>query len=489
MVIGALATPALQAQDDDLVLAVLKAGQPAEPINQERAQELSRGHLANINRLVEEGTLLIAGPLVPGGAGADERGLFFLDVASIDEARRIVSTDPAIAAGALQANLSTFRTPYPLRRTLELERAARQARLADGQAADFKMRAWVIATAPSGDATEEALNEMRRRGEIAFSGTSATDAGEEVWAVLDAPDLTAARGLFEQGDADVAWSLRTWYSSVEHEQMPRLAVRPDAPTFEILEVREAGRFAPFHGSFEKRVEVFGVQVLATEQVHDKKVLHAAHVTAQYLDNDEDGQVDDPAVHAALIRGGAFLAMAATERDFHRLDPDWDALESGGFRIGQDLYGEETLPEGPPHVKSRGRFDASLEEVWHLISNGWGAAYPAEFGYQPGSELCDAMDLARGGRFRRIPRRYPAGAWYHYDDRTCGYRCMAAEYFYWTLTSLLGGQDYPGRAEQIADEWECPTAESLERRDPAAFSLLTDPRWALPRSLPDGSYAR
>ena len=65
--------------------------------------------------------------------------------------------------------------------------------------------------------------------------------------------------------------------------------------------------------------------------------------------------------------------------------------------------------------------------------------------------------------------------------------MAAEYFYWTLTSLLGGQDYPGRAEEIADEWECPTAASLAKRDVAVHALLTDEQWGLPRVLPDGTY--
>ena len=65
--------------------------------------------------------------------------------------------------------------------------------------------------------------------------------------------------------------------------------------------------------------------------------------------------------------------------------------------------------------------------------------------------------------------------------------MAAEYLYWALTSHLGGQDYPGRAREIAVEWECPTPESLKRTDPAVHELLTDERFALPRRLPDGRY--
>jgi len=53
--------------------------------------------------------------------------------------------------------------------------------------------------------------------------------------------------------------------------------------------------------------------------------------------------------------------------------------------------------------------------------------------------------------------------------------------------LLGGQDYPGRADEIAQEWELTTPELLLVGDPAVSDLLTDPRWNLPRTLPDGSY--
>lgn len=268
------------------------------------------------------------------------------------------------------------------------------------------------------------------------------------------------------------------FDEVEHSGLPDFEIRP---------IPEEGPLSAFRPSFVKYTDVFGVKIVATERTDDDKVVHAANVLAEYLDNNEDGAIDDEAVHRVLIEGGAFLVMFDTERERRRARIDRRRIEREGFQIGQDLYGEETLPNGPPHVNRRGRFDGAIEEVLHLVSNGWCEAYPDDFGYEAGSRLTDAMDLARAGRFYDVPRRYPPEAWYHYDDTTCDYECMAAEYLYWALTSLLNGQNYPGRAEEIAVEWECPTPDSLRQRDSAVYELLTDEQFALPKTLPDGKY--
>ena len=215
-------------------------------------------------------------------------------------------------------------------------------------------------------------------------------------------------------------------------------------------------------------------------------LRAASVLAEYLDSDEDGRADEPRVVAALWRARAAMVMGRDPRDLERrLDrvPESVHEELDARRL-QDLYAEEVHPGGA----ARGRFDATLEEVLHLVTDvGWAAVWPGLFGTHPGSALCDALDLARGGRFERVPRRYPAKAWFHYDDRTCDYGCMATEYLYWGLTSLLGAQDFPGRCEEIAHEWEPCTPEAMLRRDPKLTRLLTDPGLSLPRNLPQGRY--
>jgi hypothetical protein len=65
--------------------------------------------------------------------------------------------------------------------------------------------------------------------------------------------------------------------------------------------------------------------------------------------------------------------------------------------------------------------------------------------------------------------------------------MNSEYIYWALTSILGTQDYPHRAEEIGHEWELNTKELVMTRDPNVYALLTDPKYKFPTKAPDGNY--
>ena len=152
-------------------------------------------------------------------------------------------------------------------------------------------------------------------------------------------------------------------------------------------------------------------------------------------------------------------------------------------FGQNLFAEETRPESS---SAEGGFDATLEEVLHLITHvGYANAYPNKYGEDPGSDLTKAMDKARGGQFFDIPSRYPAGAWYTYDDDSCNYNCMATEYFYWALTSLLGAQSYIGREDEIKHEWRLSSARKVELTDEKIYNLLS----TLPiKVIPTGKYS-
>ena len=55
--------------------------------------------------------------------------------------------------------------------------------------------------------------------------------------------------------------------------------------------------------------------------------------------------------------------------------------------------------------------------------------------------------------------------------------------------ICGGvaQDFPGRLENIEDNWKLNTREKVMKQDPAVYVLVTDPRFKLPTVLPDGKY--
>ncbi len=230
-------------------------------------------------------------------------------------------------------------------------------------------------------------------------------------------------------------------------------------------------------AFTKKVDVFGVPIYATNTTGDDKLLHAAGVLAQYIDNDEDGEADNPLILAALLEGNGAITMTRTQGEMR-------GTPRGSRPRGQGLYDEETRP----NAKEQGVFDTALEEIFHMVSDvGWGGAYPEVFGRVPGTEITNAMDLARGGRFEEVPDEYPAGAWYSYDDTTCDYDCMTSEYIYWAFTSFLGAQDIPGRFDQVGHEWKLTTRALLEERDPAVYAILSNPEYNFPSVAPDGKY--
>ena len=157
------------------------------------------------------------------------------------------------------------------------------------------------------------------------------------------------------------------------------------PNFKIVANSDAG-----FERLNRKVEVFKIPIYAVVGVEDEKLLHAANIMAQYLDNDEDGVIDNKTIYDAMIANKAFLFMWKTEADRDNFNPP------SGFEVGQDLGADETNPAWHTNGHS-GSFDAALEEVWHIITNGGHErAYPSVFSSQSNSEISKAMDIARGG---------------------------------------------------------------------------------------------
>jgi uncharacterized protein YciI len=81
------------------VLVILKTG-PAK-VDKPTTDSLFAGHMKNMGRMVDMGKLIVAGPLQKNDN--NYRGIFILNVRTIDEAKTLLETDPAIKGKVLEA--------------------------------------------------------------------------------------------------------------------------------------------------------------------------------------------------------------------------------------------------------------------------------------------------------------------------------------------------------------------------------------------------
>lgn len=101
------------------VMAFLKAG-PDRSQDSATAAEIQRAHLANISRMAEEGTLVLAGPFLDDGT---VRGIYIFDVETLEEARALTETDPAVQAGRLEMELHPWYGSAGLKQLNEIHGA------------------------------------------------------------------------------------------------------------------------------------------------------------------------------------------------------------------------------------------------------------------------------------------------------------------------------------------------------------------------------
>ncbi len=241
---------------------------------------------------------------------------------------------------------------------------------------------------------------------------------------------------------------------------------------------------PAFGIFSKYVNVLGcIHIYAESNISDEKVLHVASVAAELLDNNEDGTVDDLLIEASLTELNTIMPVFQSENG-NSIDTFFDNLGDDGC-TGAVLFRNEIDPNQPGHWGS----DATVEEVLHTINScGHVEVYPSLYALEPNSSyLTAAMDIARGGQFITMPNSYPDEAWYHYDDWTCEYDCMAMEYLYWCIVTYMGILSDAQTCAGISNEWEPCTPELFESTDTLMFNLVNDTENMLPQLAPDGNY--
>jgi uncharacterized protein YciI len=89
-------------------IAFLSRGPKWTPEKTAQTEELQKAHLANIRKLADMKKLVVAGPFGDKGPLA---GIFVFRVASLDEAKELAATDPAVQAGRLALDIHPWLVP------------------------------------------------------------------------------------------------------------------------------------------------------------------------------------------------------------------------------------------------------------------------------------------------------------------------------------------------------------------------------------------
>lgn len=88
------------------VLCILRTGPKDAAIQGKERDEIFAGHFANIQRLADDGRLAVAGPFGKNDRGL--RGLYIFNVATVEEAQKLVDLDPAVKAGIFVPELTPW---------------------------------------------------------------------------------------------------------------------------------------------------------------------------------------------------------------------------------------------------------------------------------------------------------------------------------------------------------------------------------------------
>lgn len=98
------------------VIAFLKTG-PVKMTDSTERKRLQSGHLLNIQRLAKEGKLIIAGPFLDG---QNLRGIFVFNVETVEEAKQLAASDPAVKAGIFELEFHPWYGSAALMETTRL---------------------------------------------------------------------------------------------------------------------------------------------------------------------------------------------------------------------------------------------------------------------------------------------------------------------------------------------------------------------------------
>ncbi|VEU38969.1 unnamed protein product [Pseudo-nitzschia multistriata] len=282
---------------------------------------------------------------------------------------------------------------------------------------------------------------------------------------------------------------------------------------------------------EKVTVVFGIPVCITEKAWPEQVKrdHIVHVFYQLIDNNADGQPDDPKILSEMVNGNYLLLIT---RDNSELDSFFNDFNIE-MKASQPVQTSKTFPDSCDFPINRGAsptdrstwprsVDTSemncqsgrceaFEEIHHLINVAATILYPSKWATTFESEVGALLKEANGNcgwgyeKNWIDPSTNGCSGTYAYNDETCDESCLVIEGTYWASITYVGGLYTSERTESISNEWLMGTpdnfmevypkgvtnAVSLETGSPALYAMVSDTTseghaW-LPEVMTDGHY--
>lgn len=208
------ASPSGSPEESALAWVWILTGPRDGEIRGEARQSAFAGHFANMQRLADEGKLLLAGPFGEPRSDARHRGIFVLATGDLDEAAEWARTDPTAQAGVFALAVAGFRTRDPLERVNPRHAAAVAAAGGADLPPDFHARPYVLVGGSPARAAQGALPADAEG--VLFAGILGSGSEEEWIVCLDAGTADEAREMLRGlPDGGIAWRVMPWFASAE----------------------------------------------------------------------------------------------------------------------------------------------------------------------------------------------------------------------------------------------------------------------------------
>lgn len=205
----------------DYALVLLRTGSPPDDLDAAAADEAFAGHFAFMDRLADEGVLLLAGPFGDERAASDLRGVFVLDERDMERAAEIAAGDPTTRLGVFRQEVVPLRTLDLLHHLPPMAAAAEAA--AGGSGEGPVLRSYCLVTAEDGARAARALGSRVMAEKLLLLGRLGGERDGELFAILDVerPALARPYVVAAAGGYDLGAEFSQWFATPALQTLAR----------------------------------------------------------------------------------------------------------------------------------------------------------------------------------------------------------------------------------------------------------------------------